>query len=393
MNQKDYENKRKELVEIADSLATADEINAKIKEIEELDKAFDEEIKAKTAFERVKNMTSPFKNLENKIDFQQKQEIKYEDVFAKFIKGEELNVDERNCFNENNFKNATTVTTGNTAVIPATLTKEIISAIGETHAILKDVQQLHIKGFVSVPTATMTTNVAWYDEGDNVTDASVSTSKIDLSAYDLRCNMPVSFRMKEMATAEFLQFIKNKIVEQAGDKLANAVVNGLGVPSSSDSHKAQPTGVVKALEAEANTPRVLTYTQNSTSAVLETTIRQMLGLVKTGYSNKKFYAKNATIWNLIAGIKDENGKHLFITDATGAFAGRIFGIPVVEEDAIADDAVLLGDFKKGYIINFNKELTVMQQDRNKDAETDYTLYGLVDGKPTINEAFVYLKKS
>jgi len=392
MNQEEFENKRQQLVSEADALQTAEEINAKIAEIEALDKAYDEEIKAKTARERVKNMTNPFKQNE-KQDLQNKITVSYEDVFAKYIKGEELTAEERDCFKENNIRNSATTTSGNSAVIPQTLAKEIIKEIGETHAVLGEVREFHVKGYLSLPKGSMTANVAWYDEGDSATDASVSTSKIDLSAYDLKTNMPVSFRMKEMATPEFLAFIKEQIVEQAGDKLANAVINGLGVPGALDVFKAQPTGVVTALEAESTTPRVLTYNGSTTSAQMEEKIRNMLAKIKSGYKGKKFYAKNAVIWNVLAGIKDGDGKNLFIPDPTGNFPGRIFGVPVVEEDAIPDNAILLGDFKKGYAINFNKDLTLMQQDRNKDAETDYTLYGLVDGKPVLTEAFVYLKKS
>ncbi len=383
MNQQEYENKRKELVDIAESLTTAEEINAKIAEIEALDRAFDEEIKAQTALERIKNMTNPFKqNGQN--DF--KKTVSYDDVFAKYIKGEELTAEERICFNANNVQNSTTTTSGNAAVIPQTLAKEIIAEIGETHAVLRDVKEFHVKGYLTIPKGTMTANVGWYEEGDTAADASVATAKIDLAAYDLRTNMPVSFRMKEMATPEFLAFIKEKIVEQAGDKLANAVINGLGVSES------QPTGIVTVLNNEADTPRVITYTKATTDAELEANIRAMIGKIKSGYKNKKFYAKNAVIWNLLAGIKDGEGRNIFIPDPTGTFPGRIFGVAVVEEDAIPDDAVLLGDFSKGYVINFNKDLTLMQQDRNKAAETDYTLYGLVDGKPVVNEAFALLKK-
>lgn len=392
MNQQEFESKRAELIKEAEALTTAEEIIAKTEEIEALDKAFDEELKAQAAKERVKSMTNPFKLNEQK-NLNEIKSISYDEVFAKFVKGEDLSADERDCFAKNNFKNATTTTSGHTAVIPQTLAKEILTEIGETHAVLKDIATFNVKGFLSIPKGSMTANVGWYDEGDNADDAAVSTSKIDLSAYDLRCNMPVSFRMKEMSTSEFLNFIKTKIVEQAGDKLANAVINGLGIPGISDNFKAQPTGIVTALEAETDTQRILTYTNSTTSEVLETKIREMLGKIKTGYKGKKFYAKNTVIWNVIAGIKDNDGRHLFIADATGDFAGRIFGVPVVEEDAIPNDAILLGDFKKGYVVNFNKDLTLMQQDRNKDAETDYTLYGLVDGKPTMTEAFVYLKKS
>jgi len=389
MNQQEFENKRAQLVSEAENLQTAEEINAKIAEIEALDKAYDEEIKAQTAKERIKNMTNPFKQNE-KQDLQNKNTVKYEDVFAKYIKGEELNADERNCFAENNknILNSTTTTSGNTAVIPQTLQEEIIEAMGERHPVLKDIDSLHIKGFISLPKGSMTANVGWYDEGDTPTDASVSTGKVDFSAYDLRVNLPLSFRLKETSTKAFMKFLKKEIIKQGANKLAYAVMNGLGVPGVSDEFKAQPLGVVTALNAETNTPQVVTYTGSNTSAELEAKLRDAISRIPSGYRIKA-YTRRSTLWNTLLGIKDATGKEYveFKGDK-----GYFKGVEIVEEAAVPANAVVFGDFEN-YVFNFNTDLTLMQQDRNKDAVTDYTLYGLADGKPRINEAFALLKKS
>lgn len=394
MKKEEFLNKRNSLLTDAQNLLNdgkAEESNAKMAEVEVLDKAYDEEIKAQANLNRLQNsnnaMTNPFDKSDKVIAHENK--IKYEDVFAKFIKGEVLNSSERDIFKS---KNAVT-TNGNTAVIPKTISKEIIKEIGETHAVLKDFTELHVKGFLSLVVGTVTSNVDFYDEDNETTKGTANTNTIDFNAYELKVHVPVTFKTKEMTTAEFLEFIKSEIVEQAGNKLANAVINGKGVATSSDNFKSQPTGILKVLNSETNTPRVITYSGNDTSDTKDVKLRKMLGMIKSGYKGKKFYANNTTIWNDIAGIKDTTGKSLFVPDATGTFAGRIYGVPVAEEDAMADGDILLGDMKRGYVMNFNKDMTLSQQDRNKDAQTDYTLYGLVDGKVKMKEAFAYLKKS
>lgn len=93
-------------------------------EVESLDKAYDEEIKAQANLNRLQNsnsMTNPFDKSDKVITSENK--IKYEDVFAKYLKGEELNGIEAKCFSE--FNNATVTKTNNGAVIPEVVLKQI----------------------------------------------------------------------------------------------------------------------------------------------------------------------------------------------------------------------------------------------------------------------------
>lgn len=66
----------------------------------------------------------------------------------------------------------------------------------------------------------------------------------------------------------------------------------------------------------------------------------------------------------------------------------MFGRVVKEEDAVADGAVLLGRFSK-YVVNFKERISILSQEYNKRRQTYYSGYGLVDGKPVINEAFCF----
>lgn len=394
MKKEEFLNKRQSLLTDAQNLLNdgkAEESNAKMAEVEALDKAYDEEIKAQANLNRLQNsnaMTNPFDKSDKVITPENK--IKYEDVFAKYLKGEELNGTETKCFSE--FNNATVTKTNNGAVIPEIVLKQIFEKMAERHAVLSEVEMLHVKGNLTLPVATFTDNTNFYDEATDTTDSAVTTAEINLYGYDLKANITISFNLKEMATGEFLNYIVNKIAVKMADKLAYAVVNGLGVPTNSQTHKAQPLGVVTALEAESSTPQVVTYGKNDTNAVLEGKIRNAIAKVPSGYK-VKMYAKRATIMNFLLGIKDENGRQYAVVDYTKGGGYSFLGVDVMEEDAIPENAVLIGDFSQGYVVNFNKDITVLQQDQNRHAKTDITGYAIVDGKPVMTEAFAYLKKS
>lgn len=389
----DYKEKRELLYNEAQNLlkeGKTEDANAKMTEIENLDKSFDAKIKAEAKLEILKGVSNPIKT-ENKINFDKKNEITYDEVFCKVLLGREINDTERKVYET---VNAVTTKSGNGAVIPETMLNEIIKDLGETHPILNDITTFAIKGNIRLPKASLTSVADWYDDGTTTNDGSVSTAEIDLYGYDLKCNIDLSFNMKEMSISEFKTFLIAELKEQMANKLANGVVNGKGVPTGSQTHKAQPTGIVTALEGETNTPKVVTYSASNTSDELEAKLREMLGILKSGYkAGSAFYAKSTVIWNVLAGIKDTKGNNIFIPDVTAGGVGRIFGVPVKEEDAIADDAVLLGNFKRGYVVNFNKQITILSQDINKEAKTSYTGYAIVDGKPRLTEAFAYLKKS
>ena len=373
-----------------EALNKANELDKELKDAE--DRAKISEI-----LDRAKEMKQQNYGIENSdkeegAQFMQPKDITYKEVFAKYIHGSELTAEERKVFEENNVQNTATTKSGNAAVIPTETMNKIFEALGETHSVLKDIDILNVHGNLTLPVVTFTDNTDFYDEGDTPTDSATASAAVTLGGYDLKVNIPVSFNLKKMSVDAFMTYIVNKIIEKMGDKLANAVCNGKGTPGVSDDWKAQPLGVIYALEHETSTPHVKTYAAGDNDAARETKLRQMIAAIKSGY-NKKFYAKNATIWDFIAGIKDTTGRPIFIPDPTGEFVGRVYGVPVVEEEAVPANAILLGDFRKGYALNFNEDIQVLQQDQNKLALTDYTGYAIVDGKPMFTEAFCYLKKS
>ena len=318
------------------------------------------------------------------------EETLYRQAFAHYMMGIKLSADEDKIFKA---KNETTTAKENYVVVPTTMKQGIWREMEERHPIIADTVRTNIHGDVDILVEnTVGNNAAWYDE-DAVTAEKALNSKITLKGCELAKAISVSWKLKKMAVEEFLAYISGRIADKMGNALAAGLVSGAGIDSDTeDPDPPEPIGVITKLEAETSTPQVGTYT--AANGIKYTDLTTMRGKIKSGYAGKaKFYARAATIWNGLANILDDNKRPIFIPDATGGGVGRIFGITVVEEDAIPADAVLLGNMADGYAMNVNEDITMYQEDHVLSRTTDYMGYALVDGQPLTTKAFAYLKKS
>ena len=264
----------------------------------------------------------------------------------------------------------------------------------ELHPIIADTDYTKVPGDVDILIETSVgEDAAWYDEDDEVAGEKATFTKATLKGCELAKDVPVSWKLKKMSVDDFIAYIQSRIAEKMGNALAKGLVSGAGVdPDTVNPDPTEPVGVITKLEAENDTPQVVTYTAGNGIAYANLT--GMRAKIKSGYAKgAKFYAKSDTIWNRLANILDDNKRPIFIPDATQGGVGRIFGILVEEEDAVPADAVLLGNMAKGYAMNVNEDITMYQEDHIKQRITDYMGYALVDGQPITTKAFAYLKKS
>ena len=326
---------------------------------------------------------------DEKVDAKAEEEELYKQAFAHYMMGADLSADEQKVFTA---KNATTTVKENYVVVPTTTLKGIWYEMEEAHPIIKATNFTNVPGDVDILVETSAGNdAAWYDEATAVTAEKVTNTKITLKGCELAKDVQVSWKMKKMAVDEFLAYIQMRIAEKMGNALAAALVSGAGIGNGTTDIP-KPLGVVTKLEAESDTPQVITYTAGN--GIKYGDMTNMRSKIKSGYAaNARFYATSATIWNHLANILDDNKRPIFIPDATQGGVGRIFGIVVEEEDAIPADAVLLGNMAKGYAANKNEDITMYYEDHIKERATDYMGYALVDGQPLTTKAFAYLKKS
>ena len=312
----------------------------------------------------------------------------YMSAFAKTLKDESLSAEEAECFR---MVNTYTHTTGNTGVVvPEAFAQGIWDIVETQYPLWADVSKTYVKGDASIIKSTSSTEAAWYDEATATADGTEGFGLLQLTGCELARAITVTYKLKEMAIADFIPFIQRKLAEKMGAALGYGVSRGKGKPGVGDSFKPEPLGIITALLAETNTPQVKTYTAGSLSYAKLTEQRS---LIKRGASRLAYYVNATTMWSELANVVDDNGRPIMIADPINGGVMRMFGISVKEDDSLLDGQILLGNAAQGYAANVNKDITLETENHAKSRTTDYCGYAIVDGGVLATDMFALLKNS
>lgn len=313
----------------------------------------------------------------------------YMNAWARFMTNRAMSNEESRAFamvNEEGSASADPYvhTTGNTSVlIPQTVANGIWKEIGQKHPFYEDALKTYVQGSAIVITAVSSTPAKWYVESVKTEDGKELFDKKTLAGCELARAITVSWKLKEMAIADFIPYITSALAEEMGKALGYGMIHGLGVRSG---HASEPLGVVTALNNESQTPQVVTYT----GAITYANLIAARAKVKSGYTPAVYVNAN-TMWTVLAAMTDGNGRPLLISDVSnGAGVYRVLGCVVKEEDGLNDGEILFSDAKQ-YQININKQVTLTTEEHNKERLTDYCAYAIVDGTPITNKAHALLK--
>lgn len=399
MNKEKYLEMRAAMLDEAQNLINEGKIEeaaGKRKEIEKLDVDFEEASKEQAnldalntedeAVTDMKNLSVSEGGLKTVEKLEKNNVVNYEDVFAKVALQRDLNEDEVNLFNQMNPENVYTHNTTNTEiVIPETVIGGIIDTMKELHPILADVVPTRIKGTVKYVkrTGIPAGDADYYDEATPTADEENKFGELTLNGKELSKAVTVTWKLQAMAVADFIPFITRELGERMGVAKAKAFVKGKGDAK-------YPQGVVTAIEAEASTPQKVSY---KADGLTYKDITAAMAKIKSGYvSGAKIYANNATVWGTLANLMDGQGRPLFIPDVTVGGVGRIFGIPVMEEDAMGDGEILIGNMAAGYKENISEDMKLVTENHAKARTTDFVGYEVHDGGVIDEKAFAYLVK-
>ncbi|MGG3920693.1 phage major capsid protein [Geobacillus thermodenitrificans] len=408
MNKQEYLAKRKALLEAAEKALNEgklDEFEAKEKEIKDLDEKFEAFAKAQANMNALKDKQPAAVAIEmaagengvvattKPVEAKDEKEV-YLRAWAKEMMGQPLAEQEKVVFDKFNadIRNATQTAATHAILIPETVREGIWREAGELYPILGDVRMTFVPGDLTIIKETNAGDDAqWYDEETEVADSDFGFGELNLTGCELAKSIPISWKLRKMSIDAFIPYIQTLLAEKMGAALAKAIVSGLGKPGAGDTFKPQPKGIVTALVAEAGTPQIIEY--DDTDDLDYDKLAKAMGLIKSTYKNGAvIYAKSTTIWNKLALIKDNQGRPLFIPDVTSGGVGRIFGLPVKEEDSVADDGILFGNVARGYVMNVNENMTIYTEDHVKQRYTDYMAYAIVDGDVMTTKAFAYIRK-
>jgi HK97 family phage major capsid protein len=408
MKKEEYAAKRKELMDQAQILIDEDKIdesNAKLNEVKELDQKWDAIKLANANIAALKGAGEPV-DLQNKSvrvdgavaieettvkDEKVDKKTQYLNAWAKVMQGHKLDKAEQEIFNAKKieFSNAYTHSTTNTAVlIPETVVAGIWKRAEEMYPFLGDAKKFNISGTLTLKkhNGIKAGDAKFYTEGTPTEDEENEFGEIKLAGHELAKAITVTWKLRSMATEEFIPFIIAELGERVGIAMGTASYSGNGTN--------EPEGVETALIAEAAKPQIVTYNPDATTPIPLTYAKLVLTISKihSSYlSGCAIYAKNSTIWTELATLLDDNGRPLFIPDVTSGGVGRMFGMVVKPDAGISNKNILIGNPNAGYIINTNEPMSVATEEHVKARTVDYAAYTIVDGAVLDNKAFALIQ--
>lgn len=398
MNKKQYLERRAQLMNEAQQLINAgkaQEAEEKMKEVSVLDKQWDDIAQAEANFKALnKEPESHFMmndtlnekgNAEKNVVAEKWESDEYKNAWAKTLMGKQLTNDEANTFAMVN--EAFTHTTENTSiVIPKTVTQGIWEMVGEIYPYFEDITKTYVNGVLTMIQEDTSSKAEWYEEDTPTEDGEETFKEFALNGCELSRAITVSWKLKEMAIADFIPYIQRKMARKMGAAAGYGATHGKG---SEVKGKPEPTGTVTALLDEENTPQVVRYSKGGTPTY--SNILDARSKIKSGYgAGLHIYANSTTIWTKLANILDANKRPIFLPDPTGNGEIKILGMTVKEDDSMEDGEILFSNASAGYHMNINKEMSMMAEEHVKDRKTDYCGYAIMDGNIVTSKAHALL---
>lgn len=310
----------------------------------------------------------------------------YRSAFFKTMLGQDLSSIEERAFNTaqevqeaehraDNFSSSS----NSTAVLPEQTLNEVISKARKQGGLVSYVRNFNIPTKIKVPIGTPTQRAAWHTEGAKVDAEKPETVAVQFEANEIVKIFSISVKAKTMSIQAFESYLVQELTQAVVETIDYALVNGTG--------KDQGQGVLTGITWD---------TSNTVKATGKyTDYTQALALLKRGYSsNAKFAMSNATLYNNVYGVMDNNQRPIFIQDAQNETVGYIFGKEVIVDDNIEDGTILLGDFQYlGFNLPEGIALETSRESSFRSALIDYRAMAIADTRVLVDEAFVKLSAS
>lgn len=240
--------------------------------------------------------------------------------------------------------------------IPTSVRMDLMELISQESPIFRDARKLQVSGNVDLPYLFAADDANWYTELTDTTNEGMEFKNMQLTGWELAKDIVITWKLEEMAVESFISFILEELKNKMGKAIINAVIYGDG------SNK--PTGVTNGLVP-------IDPEQNDTA--IDRVLKVFKGLSDEARIGAKVYISNDVNLDIVS-YKDNNGNYPFLA-----------GVPSVKGFAIEVDPYLrnkdiLAGNMKNYIFN---EVTPMRVDKEKTVKGRKTLYGgygIYDGK-------------
>lgn len=300
----------------------------------------------------------------------------YRSAYLKRLQGKELNEVEKRAL--------TTAANSAGAAVPTTTLNRIIDKLRQTSALFPRITVSYVPGNLSIVVANAKNAAAWKTtEGDDGTPADDTVVNVQLAGYELIKLVEISAAAEAMTIDAFEAYIASEIGRQLAIAIENAILNGDGT--------GEPTGILSGITWDATN----STTWAATSTIGYDNLVDGLALLPTLYHNNAVFVMNRKmLFGGIRKIKTDDKQPIFTYNPQDAARNSILGYPVIVDDYMPDDTILLGDFSY-YYMNFAKspEISVSREAAFKSGKITYRGLAVADGKPALAEAFVKIYKA
>lgn len=299
----------------------------------------------------------------------------YRSAYLKRLQGKELTDVEKRAL--------TTAANSAGAAVPTATMDMIVDKLRQTSVLFPRINVSYVPGNLSLVVANAKNAAAWKTEGIDGTSADDTVIKVTLSGYELIKLVEISAAATAMTIDAFEQYITTEIGRQMSIAIENAILNGTGID--------QPTGILSGITWDTTN----SMSWAAAEAIGYDVIMDGLALLPTMYhGNAVFIMNRKMLFSGIRKIKDDVKQPIFTYNPQDRAAMTILGYPIVLDDYMPDDTVLLGD-PSYYYMNFSKpiELSSSMEAGFKSGKIAYRGLAVADGKPGLAEAFVKIYKA
>lgn len=310
----------------------------------------------------------------------------YRSAFFKTMLGKELTDVEQRTFNHAMDQQKTehradefTSSSNASAVIPETTLNEVIRRARTQGGLLANVRSFNMPTKIRIPISTPQERAEWHQEGAYVEADKAVTTAVTFEANEIIKIFSISVKAKTMSISAFESYLVEELTNCVVEAIEYALINGTGTN--------QGQGILTGITWDDTNSLSLTgkYTD----------FTEALGMLARGYAqNAKFAMSNATLYNTVYGVMDNNQRPIFIQDAQRENVGYIFGKPVIIDDNIEDGTILLGDFNYiGYNLPQGIMLESSRESSFRSGLIDYRAMAVADTRVLVDDAFVKLSAS
>ena len=270
--------------------------------------------------------------------------------------------------------------------VPTQTLNMVIDKMRQTSALFPRVNVSYVPGNLSIVVANAKNAATWkQQEGQDGTPADDTVVNVTLTGYELIKLVEISAAAQAMTIDAFEAYIANEIGRQMAIAVENAILNGSG--------SGEPTGILSpsGIVWDANN----STTWDATGNVDYDHLVDGLALLPTMYHNNAVFVMNRKmLFGGIRKIKTSDKQPIFAYNPQDRAAMTILGYPVILDDYMPNDTILLGDFSY-YYLNFAQAPTidVSREAAFKSGKVTYRGLAVADGKPALAEAFVKISKA